>query len=183
MIVQNIYEFTNFHFENEPVVYKTVDKSESISSIISFELTQSQCITLGSRLEKILREYISSFDHVRDIKPKNKKGKKERDHLFCINGSKKIYAELKCNLNLDTEKKSKTIEKVKYISSEEQCDGFLVALRYYTNVPKRVKLKYNDIKVLSISEYFRLFDIECPFGNVEMGYKIWLNQVAKEIMT
>ena len=183
MTDQNIYEFTNYHFEQEPVVYKNVDKSESISSIVAFDLTQSQCIMLGIKLEKIMRQYISSFEHVLNIKQKNKKGKKERDHLFCVNGFKKIYAELKSNLNLDTEKRVKTAEKVKQISSEEQCDGFLVSLRYYTEVPTLVKLRYKGVKVLSVSEYFKLFDIECPFGNIEMGYKIWLNQVAKKIIT
>jgi hypothetical protein len=65
-------------------------------------------------MEKVLREYVLYMNRsLKDIRPANKKGDKEKDHLF-VDEDKKIiyYAELKSNLNLDTEKSKKTEAKV-----------------------------------------------------------------------
>lgn len=179
----NIYTLTNNHFSSCVGKYnKKADNSDSISSLIAYTLKHSQCIKMGTLLEKLLREYISCHEHIQNIKCKNTKGKKERDHLFMCHG-KKVFAELKSNLNLDTEKRKATTGKVKLISEEEQCDGYLVGLRYYSgDVPCDVKARFPGIRVISLRQYLNLLEIECPFGGVEMGYKIWLNQVARELI-
>ena len=162
---------------------KSTNTDDSISSLINIPLSQSQCIKLGTHIEKLLRDFISSHNHVENIRPQNKKGQSERDHLFYVN-DKKIYAELKCNLNLDTEKRNKTCEKVRKISEEEGCVGYLLALRYINDddVPDRIIKQYEGVTVISVSDYFRLFDIKCPFGGSELNYKIWINQVARELV-
>lgn len=179
----NIYCHTNNHFAGicTPSETKTANTDDSISSIIAVPLTQSQCIKLGTHIEKILRDFIALHSHVENIRPQNKKGQSERDHLFYVNG-KKIYAELKSNLNLDTEKRKKTREKIQKISAEEQCDGYLLALRYINEIPPRILKQYEDVHVLSVTKYFQLFGIPCPFRGSELCYKMWLNQVARELV-
>ena len=47
----------------------------------------------------------------KNIKEKNTKGKKETDHLFMdVNNKIIYYAEIKSNLNLDTEKSNETVQ-------------------------------------------------------------------------
>ena len=163
---------------------KSTNTDDSISSLINIPLTQSQCIKLGTHVEKLLRDFIASYDHIENVRPKNEKGRSERDHLFYVKGKdRKIYAELKCNLNLDTEKRIKTCEKVKRISEEEACgDSYLLALRYINDVPDRIIKQYEGVTVISVSDYFRRFGVSCPFGGSELNYKLWLNQVARQIV-
>lgn len=181
--IMNIFKLTGIVLAREAKKRKRkkVDINDSISSLISIPLTQSQCIRLGTIVEKILREFLDSHEGVTDIKPKNKKGQKERDHLFKLNGNK-IYAELKCNLNLDTEKRKKTCKKVQDISSEEECTGYLLAVRYLNELPQRIMKSYSSVNVISLSEYFKLFNLPCPFGS-ELNFKIWLNQMARDFVS
>ena len=80
--------------------------------MIKRELSQSDCIKLGNGLEKIFYDIVLQYTKLKDIKPKNKKGKKEKDHLFCDETNKIIYyAEFKSNINLDTEKSKSTYQK------------------------------------------------------------------------
>lgn len=178
----NIYLHTKRYFVG---ICRKLDKSvntdDSISSLIYIPLTQSQCIKFGTHVEKLLRNFISLHSHVDNIRPQNKKGESERDHLFEVDG-RKIYAELKCNLNLDTEKRKKTCEKIQKISKEENCNGYLLGLRYINNIPAKILKQYEDVNVISVTDYFRLFGIPCPFNGNELNYKIWLNQVAREIV-
>ena len=84
----------------------------SLSYLIIRELSQSDCIKLGNGLEKIFYDIVLTYTKLKDIKPKNKKGKKEKDHLFCDETNKIIYyAEFKSNINLDTEKSKSTYQK------------------------------------------------------------------------
>jgi len=180
--VKNIFELTEIVLtRDEKKKKKQVDASDSISSLISIPLTQSQCIRLGTVVEKLLREFIGSHAGIKNIRPANRKGQKERDHLFDVGGNK-IYAELKCNLNLDTEKKKKTCKKVKRISTEESCDGYLLAVRYLNEVPQRIMKSYSSVNVISLDEYFALFNLQCPFGS-DLNFKIWLNQVARHLVS
>jgi hypothetical protein len=180
----NIFDHTQTYFAG---ICRKNDKSssntdDSISSLINVPLTQSQCIKFGTHVEKLLRDFISSYDHVKNVRPQNKKGESERDHLFLLNNGTKIYAELKCNLNLDTEKRKKTIEKVQKISTEEGCKGYLLAVRYIDGIPDKVSKQYQDVNLINVTDYFRLFGIPCPFNGSELNYKMWLNQVARELV-
>ena len=90
-----------------------------------------------------------------NIKEKNKKGMKEKDHLFMDTGNKVIYfAELKANINLDTEKSKATCTKCKLVYQEliaqypdYSIKWFLLAYRYTCKeeIPSFIKYKYAEI--------------------------------------
>jgi len=92
----------------------------SLSSLVDRSMSQSDCIKLGTGLEKVFSELVLVLNpNLTSIKPKNSKGKKERDHLFVNEETKTIfYAELKSNLNLDTEKCKSTSNKCVQIAAE-----------------------------------------------------------------
>lgn len=162
----------------------------SLSYLIDRNLSQSDCIKLGTGIEKILKDIILDQNiRIRDIKPKNNKGKKERDHLFEDNNNKIIYyAELKSNLFLDTEKCKSTSNKCIEIQKELETlypgyiiKMYLVGLRYYKKdeMPKTVADKYNIIKdnVVGINEYLTQLTDSFSFVN-ESEYKDFLNELA-----
>lgn len=165
----------------------------SLSYLIDYNLSQSDCIKLGSALENIFRDIINKkCENLEDIKPpKNSKGKKEKDFLYKDNKNKKIYyAELKSNLNLDTEKSKSTINKCLEIEKElkkefkgYEINMFLISGRYiYKNlIPKNIYIKYDDIKenLLGINEFFNKIGIDINFS--EKSYKEFLNCLAKNL--
>lgn len=180
----DLYQITDSYFSRR-TPRKAVNDYESIKSLIDFPMTQSQSIRLGTAAENILRETISSKSKWVDIKPENQPGEKERDHLFQLGGVT-IYAELKSNLNLDSEKKKATREKAKSIAEEEHTQGIIVALRHYSHETLSQSSCTNfyeksDLKVLPVAEYLNLFSVENPFGSYD-GYKKWLNYVALKLV-
>lgn len=107
----------------------------SMKFIIERNLTQSQSIRLGIELENFFRDYILDKTSLRSMNQKCKK--KECDHLF-MNDNILYYAELKCNLNLDSEKSVSTYKKCQLIKDElhsiypnYKIRMFLVSLRFY----------------------------------------------------
>lgn len=90
----------------------------------------------------------------KNIKEKNTKGKKETDHLFMdVNNKIIYYAEIKSNLNLDTEKSNETVQKCLNIEKmlinkyfKYKIKMFLVGLRHLTSSTIKRKLKINIIK-------------------------------------
>ena len=168
---------------------KEKDKN-SLSYLIDFRLSQSDCIKLGTALEKVFSEIIMDKNrNLVNIKPKNKKGFKEKDHLFKDDENKIIYyAELKSNLNLDTEKSKSTIEKCKTIIedlkkkyNDYEIKWCLIGLRYinFNEIPKVINKKYEEIKnnLFGINDYFNLLKIDKNFNN--KNYKKFLNETAK----
>ena len=184
--MDDIFELTNDYFSTRKP-RKPVNDFESINSLIEFQLTQSQSIRLGKGVEDISRKYINKNSDWKDIKPPNLKGKKEPDHLFLHYIIEAIkYAELKANLQLDTEKRKATAEKILKISQIKGCDPILVALRHYS----RETLKHSScteyyetqgITVLPVDEYMESYGIKCPFGS-EREYVRWLNLLATELV-
>ena len=164
----------------------------SLSYLITRELSQSDCIKLGTGIEKVLKDIITEKNSLINIKPKNKKGDKEKDHLF-IDNSKKIvyYAELKSNLNLDTEKCLSTINKCLQIRNELNVEYpdynikmFLVGLRYYNKeiIPNVINKKYTSItdNVIGVNEYFIELNTNIQF-ETEDHYKEILNYLANKM--
>lgn len=165
-------------------------EDNSLSYLIKKNLSQSECIKLGIAIENILKDIIlkeNSF--LINIKPKNKKGEKEKDHLFIDNKNKIIYyAELKANLNLDTEKSKSTINKCIEIEQNLQKNYedyeikmFLVGLRYYDKsiIPQNIKKKYKLIEnnIIGINNYFIFLNVKYIFKD-ETHYTIFLNYIA-----
>jgi hypothetical protein len=165
----------------------------SLSSLIDIELSQSDCIKIGVGLENVLKDYIiNQCPFLQDIKQPNKKGVKEKDHLFMDEDKKIIYyAEIKSNLNLDTEKSKATIDKClhnkeelekKYQSYEIKM--FLISARHYKKdiIPNCINNKYTSIKdnLTGLNEYFSELSISKQF-NEEQEYKAILNLLAKSM--
>jgi len=162
----------------------------SLSYLIDYELSQSDCIKIG--IENILKDFILENTNLKNIKTKNKKGIKEKDHLF-MDINKKIiyYAEIKSNLNLDTEKSKQTYKKCLDIKKELQEEYkdyeikmFLVGVRYYEKIiiPKTILKKYKEINnnLCGINEYFKYLSIKFKIFN-EKDYKKILNYLVKKM--
>lgn len=163
--------------------------NETLSSLIDVSLTQSEKIQLGFRMENMISMFILNNTHLKNIKEKNRKGKKETDHLF-MDTEKKIvfYTELKSNLNLDTEKLDATIRKCLAIRDTltKRYDGyevrmFLVSLRHLSafTIRNDIKSKYKNIggRLVGINEY--LSELGIPQQNelsCENSYKAMLNK-------
>ena len=160
----------------------------SLSSLIKMSLSQSDCIKLGIGCEKLFCDIILKNTTCTNIKRKNKKGQKETDHLFCDQENKVIYyAELKANINLDTEKSKSTYQKCLQIESElkEEYPGYeikwcLLAFRFidYEKIPPLIQKKYIEIKdnLFGINQYLKLLNIDLEFS--EETYSSLLNQIA-----
>ncbi len=100
---------------------KRKDENSFSYLIKDIVLSQSDCIKLGTGIEKLINETVLKFTKLTSIKQKNKKGIKEKDHLFIDEKNKIIYySELKGNLNLDTEKSKSTYNKCLQIVEELQ---------------------------------------------------------------
>jgi hypothetical protein len=163
----------------------------SLSSLVKKILSQSDCIKLGTGVERVILNICSKNINFINIKQKNSKGKKEKDHLFINNETKEIYyAEFKSNINLDTEKSKSTYEKILFIIDElkhtypdYKINGYLVAARYYdTNIiPLLLLNKYIPIKnnVIGINNYLTLFEQD-NFNNEE-HYSEWINTIANKM--
>lgn len=164
----------------------------SLSYLIDYELSQSDCIKIGIGIENILKDFILENTNLKNIKTKNKKGIKEKDHLF-MDINKKIiyYAEIKSNLNLDTEKSKQTYKKCLDIKKELQEEYkdyeikmFLVGVRYYEKIiiPKTILKKYKEINnnLCGINEYFKYLSIKFKIFN-EKDYKKILNYLVKKM--
>ena len=163
----------------------------SLSYLITRKLSQSDCIKLGNGVEKIFYDIILSYTSLVDIKEKNRKGKREKDHLFCDHDNKVVYySEFKSNINLDTEKSKATWKKCLFIRDElkQKYPGYniewcLVACRYTSreDIPKVIKHKYINIKenVLGINEYLHTLKVNLRFTDED--YKIFLNDMVDEM--
>jgi hypothetical protein len=165
----------------------------SLSYLIDRELSQSDCIKLGSGIEKVTKDIILDKNKLlQNIKPKNMKGQKEKDHLFKDEEKKIIYyAELKSNLNLDTEKCKSTCDKCASILEELKTEFpdyeikmFLIGIRYYEKkmIPKIILNKYTviDNHLIGINDYFDYLNVNMKFDD-ENEYKEFLNVLANSM--
>ena len=164
---------------------------------ITKKMSQSDCIKLGNGLEHFFQNIIiQGAPNLRNIKPaKTPRGEKEMDHLFEDEAQKIIYyAELKSNLNLDTEKCKSTVEKCMEIERilrnkypEHRIHMFLVGSRYLN-----IATELNDMKVLNkyktiknnlcgVNDYFAKIGIpNMCFSDISQ-YRDVLNIVAHEM--
>jgi len=165
----------------------------SLSYLIDRKLSQSECIKLGIGIEKILIDMVVKYTNLKNIKEKNKKHVKEKDHLFCDDENKIIYyAEVKANINLDTEKSKSTYLKCLNIVKELEenkpdysVKWCLLNCRYLSidNIPKNIKNKYLPISenVFGINQYLNMLSIDLKFN--EESYKKFLNNVVTNMFS
>ena len=165
----------------------------SLSYLIEKDLSQSDCIKLGIGIEKVFKDIIIAGNtNLENIKPINKKGQKEKDHLFKDETTKTIYyAEIKSNLNLDTEKCKSTSDKCLQIKEELKIEFpdyeikmFLVGIRYYekTIIPKIISNKYLSItdNLFGINDYLSIMNSNIKFEN-EKIYIHFLNYLSSKM--
>jgi len=167
--------------------------TSSLSSLVDFPMSQSDCIKLGTGFEKVLRDIILSYNMLSNLKGKNMKGVREKDHLFCDDSAKVIYfAELKGNINLDTEKSHSTCQKCLDIVNElsDTHQGYtiewcLVACRYTTlsEISRTLCQKYQSIHphLMGVNEYLALLKIPEEFSQDDL--KQFVNDLATEMFT
>jgi hypothetical protein len=160
----------------------------SLTFLIEKNVSQSDCIKLGIGFEKITEQTILEYTKFVNIKPINKKGFKEKDHLFMDNKNKIIYyAELKANLNLDTEKSKSTINKCLFINEELKkkypeyiIKWCLLGYRYISKevIPKTIFSRYKSISdnIFGINDYYEMLNINFSF--TEKSYKEYLNKIV-----
>ena len=177
----------NFFYTSPPLLKTNnskIDKT-SLKYIIKSEMTQSECVKLGILIEKHFLNFILTMsESLKDIRPpKNKKGNRDMDHLFIDENNKIIhYAELKGNVNLDTEKSESTFDKVllfekqlKIQYPEYTINAFLVSVRYpfLEDIPIFVKNKYKGLNLIGGVEYFETFGVSIDTDD----YFHFLNQI------
>ena len=177
--------------------FKSQDRKDihSFSYLVDkkFRMTHSDCIKLGIAMEKILTDIILEFNKdIIDIKIKNQKNKRERDHIFKDDVEKVIYyCEIKSNLNLDTEKSCSTIAKCLDIVEElkDQYPAYdikwgLVGLRYHNknNIPSKISNKYKKIEenILGINDYLSMLNISLNFTH--RTYTTFVNSVVNQLL-
>lgn len=171
---------------------KAKDPSSLSSLVDTYQLSQSDCIKIGLGLENVLRDLIiGSSLVIKNIKPVNSKGEHEKDHLFLNTHTNTIYyAEIKSNLNLDTEKSVKTYSKCQTIEQQlkekyPDCTVkmFLVGGRYFSKseIPPYIYHKYTTIKdnLVGINEYLSSLGIIHQF--TAETYKDFINYLSQKM--
>jgi len=171
---------------------KCIDDSESFSSLVDAQLEQSEKIQLGTRMERFLTKIILAFaPTLKNIKEKNDKGKHETDHLFMdVDANIIYYAEIKSNLNLDTEKSVATekkclavVENLKTKYPQCQIRMFLVSLRHLeaVSIKRTTHLKYKTIRdnIVGVREYLQTLGIPSQHElETEETYKKFINDIV-----
>jgi hypothetical protein len=137
----------------------------SLCSLLTRKVSQSTNIRLGNELEVFLNLYATAActDAV-DCRPaKVKKGEHQKDFLREISDTL-IYAEFKSNINLDTEKRKATRQKVNAVATElmaahpdKTVQPYLVSLRYLrtSDIPPLVASSYSDVTLIGVADFFQ----------------------------
>jgi len=182
--------------DNKYINTSTSNKKKDVNSLsylIDRIMSQSDCIKLGIACENVFTDFILKYSSLVSIKKENKLGKKETDHLFIDNDKKIIYyAELKGNLNLDTEKSKSTYNKCLDIVKEleQEYEGYeikwcLLGLRVldYKDIPSTTQKKYTLIKsnLFGINQYLEMLNIDYVY--TEENYKLFLNTIVNTMIS
>jgi len=163
---------------------KKTEDPASMCYLLSRKVTQSTSIRLGNELEKIINLFTSS----EDMRPKKaKKGKRQKDffrRIDCV----LIYGELKSNINLDTEKREATIQKVLAVGNDHvaaypgtQCKSYVVSLRYLktSDIPSNFVTSYNRVRLIGIGDFMATV-VNTPVVEFESypGYQAFLMSIV-----
>lgn len=145
---------------------KSTEDPTSLCSLLPRKVSQSTNIRLGNELEAIFNAYVCDNKcSATDIRPvKVKKGERQKDFLVQLeNPTVILYAEFKSNINLDTEKRKATREKVLAVADELETAypntrilSYLVSLRYLqlADIPASLVSSYHDVDLIGINDLF-----------------------------
>lgn len=145
---------------------KATEDPMSLCSLLTRKVTQSTNIRLGNELEVLFNLYVTSkCIHAVDLRPaKVKKGEHQKDFLRALPDNVLVYGEFKSNINLDTEKRKATRDKVNAVAAEltalhpdKVIKPYLVALRYLrtSDIPPLVAASYSDVTLIGVGDFFR----------------------------
>lgn len=166
----------------------------SLSYLIDRDLSQSACIRIGNVIEDILNiflEYHLNNYYLRKNLKKNVKGDRQKDILFIDEESKHaIYAEIKANINLDTQKVKATVDSIKKVINSYEENGYsiqpyLITLRYLntSDIPSAIAKKYQEIQLIGINDFMTdILHVE-PLNELKSyeSYSKFLETVASYI--
>ena len=160
----------------------------SLSYLIDRPMEQSECIRLGTAMESALSQITEqkTTKNLKNIKPPNKKGKKEKDILFEDLDQIIIwYFEAKSNIELDTEKLAVTVKKIKELKKDNNYAGGLLALRWLSkkDIPENLAKKYKDLgddEIYGVNDYFNAVDVPYNFKDYD-EYKKFVNGILAKI--
>jgi hypothetical protein len=166
----------------------------SLSYLIDRDLSQSACIRIGNVIEDILNLFLAHHlegTYERRNIQKNTKGERQKDILFINDETNHvIYAELKANINLDTQKSKATVQSLlkvieDYTSQEMNIQAYLVSLRYLhtDDIPSSVAKKYKDVQLIGLSDFItEVLNVE-PFRELQSyeTYSEFLSKIADYI--
>lgn len=144
----------------------------SLSFLVKRDISQSAAIRLGVVLEEVFNIIISEYfqeKYTRSNLQRNVKGERQKDLLMINEESKSIiYAELKANINLDTQKAPATVAStIKVVDDYEKkgyaVRGYVLSLRYLktADIPKTLAKKYQkfdehpNVKLIGIQDFMK----------------------------
>jgi hypothetical protein len=144
---------------------KETDDPMSLCSLLARRVSQSTNIRLGICLETILNLRASSACmDATDLRPRaGARGTRQKDFLRGFS-DRIVYAEFKSNINLDTEKRRATRQKINDIAAQLVSDhpgkpvsAYLVSLRYLraVDIPATVAASYSDVTLIGVADFFQ----------------------------
>lgn len=171
----------------------------SLSYLVKHDISQSAAIRLGVVLEEVFNIVISEYfqeKYKRSNLKRNIKGERQKD-LLMINEAEKdvIYAELKANINLDTQKAPATVAStIKVVEDYEKAGykvrGYVLSLRYLktSDIPKTLSKKYQEfdkkdnVNLIGIQDFMKTV-LEEPISELqsEDAYSDFLTMITTYI--
>lgn len=158
------------------------------------QIGQSTNIQLGHTMQDVVIRIMSLSSIWKRVHIPNKRGKREKDHVFVNTVSGEVIVlEQKNNLDLDTEKCKSTSSKLTTLGDEILEDSnireilgrdptsirsFILASRYLrkTDIPVIISRKYPDVPILGMDDLFEYAGVpgEALFGTEE-AYREFIN--------
>lgn len=190
MILPSLRQHYHKYWKKQEMYVET--DTSSMRYLIKRPLSQSQSVRLGIELEDFLRDFILNHNSTGWVlAPSRSIAKKQCDHLFHNRTTNQtVYAEIKCNLNLDTEKSVQTMAKCRLVQASlramypyDDIRMCLVGLRYCTtdSIHTKIRRKFKDFgeHVYGVNEYLGLFGIDGFTSEEE--YSQFLNEFVEVI--
>jgi hypothetical protein len=159
----------------------------SLRTLVARAITQSTCIRLGNELEKLINLRI----HGAVQGGGHQAGQRQCDFLLEQPG-RVIYAEFKSNINLDTEKRRETIEKVNRMPQDPHLRArypnqtiapYLVSLRWLRtqDIPARYRASYAAAPLIGIASFLEMIGHPFDVFNSYEAYSAFLLSLANRL--
>lgn len=159
----------------------------SLRTLVARPITQSTCIRLGNELERLINLRIHGAIQGGGYQA----GQRQCDFLL-EQPDRVIYAEFKSNINLDTEKRRETIEKVNRMPQDphlrERYPGreivpYLVSLRWLRtqDIPARYRASYAAAPLIGIADFLETIGHPFDVFTTYDAYSAFLLELANRL--